>query len=128
MRDHAADIRALRKQSNAAIDALDPDYVVSFQTEDVVVKVAAGPVLTGRTANRDAWAKQMATPGFGGYRRSPVLVIVAPDGREATEKGTWVGRWRTGGRVHEQRGTYEARWCLTDTGWMIAAEAFTSAG
>jgi ketosteroid isomerase-like protein len=124
MRDHAADIRALRKQSNAAIDARDPDYVVSFMTDDVVVTVARGPVLTGRIANRDAFAAQMDEKGFGGYRRSPVLVIVDADGTGATENGTWVGRWRVGARAHEQRGSYTAQWRLTDVGWMIASETY----
>jgi ketosteroid isomerase-like protein len=124
MRDHAADIRALRKQSNAAIDARDPDYVVSFMTDDVVVQVAGGPTLTGRIANRDAFAEQMDDKAFGGYRRSPVLVVVAPDGTSANETGTWVGRWRAGGRAHEQHGSYSASWRLTDVGWMIASESY----
>ena len=124
MRDHAADIRALRKQSNAAIDARDPDYVVSFMTDDVVVEVAGGLSLKGRAANRDAFAEQMEEKGFGGYRRSPVLVVVAPDGRTATENGTWIGRWRMGARAHEQQGSYTATWRLTDAGWMIATETY----
>ena len=77
MPDHAATIRALRRHSNEAIDALDPDYVASFMAEDVVVEIAGGEVLRGRLANRDAFAAQMRTPGFGGYTRVPQQVIIA---------------------------------------------------
>ncbi len=124
MRDHAADIRALRKQSNAAIDSLDPDYVVSFMAEDVIVSVAGGPVLKGRIANRDAFAEQMADKRFGGYRRSPVLVLIEQDPLRAVERGQWVGRWRSGSRIAEQRGSYTASWRLTDVGWLIESEEY----
>jgi ketosteroid isomerase-like protein len=124
MRDHAADIRALRKQSNAAIAALDPDYVVTFMAEDVTVAVAGGAVITGRDANREAFAKQMATPGFGGYVRTPSQVLVDADQRRATERGAWVGRWRVKGRAHEQPGVYTAEWRYTDMGWLIVHESY----
>lgn len=124
MRDHAADIRALRKQSNAAIAALDPDYVASFLHEDVTVAVAGGAVLRGRTANREAFAEQMATPGFGGYVRTPQQVLVQDTPLRATERGNWVGRWRVKGRVQEQQGTYTAEWVLGDMGWLIVSETY----
>lgn len=127
MRDHAADIRALRKQSNAAIAALEPDYVVSFMADDVTVAVAGGPVLVGRVANREAFAAQMAEPGFSGYVRTPVQVLVEMDPLRASERGTWVGRWRVKGRVHEQHGTYTAEWHFTEVGWLIARETYQSA-
>jgi ketosteroid isomerase-like protein len=124
MRDHAADIRALRKQSNAAIAALDPNYVVAFMAEDVTVAVAGGAVLRGRAANRDAFAAQMAEPGFGGYLRTPEQVLVAQDPLRATEIGTWTGRWRLKGHVHQQQGRYRAEWAFTDAGWLITHEAY----
>lgn len=124
MRDHAADIRALRRQSNAAIAALDPHYVTSFMAEDVEVTVAGGPVLRGRAANHRAWEEQMADRGFGGYVRSPDLVTLSPDGTTATERGAWVGRWRVRGRVQEQHGRYVAEWRLGALGWEIARETY----
>jgi len=128
MRDHSADIRALRKQSNAAIAALDPQYVASFMSEDVEVAVAGGPVLRGRAANIDAWEAQMRAKGFGGYVRPPEQVTVDPSGTSAREVGHWVGRWRMNGRAHEQEGRYTAEWKLGAMGWEIARESFTEDG
>ncbi len=124
MADISATIRALRKQSNAAIASLDAHYVVSFMSEDIEVQVAGGPLLRGRAANQDAWEAQMQDRGFGGYVRSPEVVHVAPDGRTATERGQWVGRWRMGGRSREQHGQYSAEWRLGPMGWEITREAY----
>lgn len=125
MRDHAADIRALRKQSNAAIASLDAHYVTSFMSDTIEVSVAGGPVLKGRAANFEAWEQQMNEPGFGGYVRTPETVTMDADGRGATEVGHWIGRWRVKGRAHQQEGRYTARWTLSEMGWMIASETFT---
>jgi ketosteroid isomerase-like protein len=124
MRDHAADIRALRKQSNAAIAALDPDYVVGFMAHDVRVEVAGGGTLVGRLANREAFAEQMESPGFGGYVRTPTQVLVQTDPLRATERGTWTGRWQVKGRTQQQQGTYTAEWRFGEMGWEIVAEQY----
>jgi ketosteroid isomerase-like protein len=124
MRDHSADIRALRRQSNAAIASLDANYVLSFMSDDVEVHVAGGPVLRGKAANRDAWEKQMGETGFGGYVRTPESVTIAEDGRRASESGHWVGRWRVKGRSHVEEGRYTADWQLGALGWEIIKEVF----
>lgn len=126
MRDHAADIRALRKQSNAAIAALDAHYVVSFMADDIVVAVAGGPVLQGREANQRAFETQMAEPGFVGYVRTPEQVLVDHEPLRATEQGSWKGRWRVKGRVREQEGRYVAEWHFSAMGWLIVAETYTA--
>lgn len=125
MRDHAADIRALRRQSNAAIASLDAQYVVSFMSEDVEVTVAGGQLLRGRTANIDAWEAQMRAKGFGGYVRTPEKITVDLEAKTAHEAGHWIGRWRVNGRAHEQEGRYTAEWTLGTMGWEIARELFT---
>jgi ketosteroid isomerase-like protein len=126
MRDHSADIRALRRQSNAAIASLDANYVISFMSDDIVVQVAGGPELRGKVANREAWEKQMAEAGFGGYVRTPDKITIADDGTHASEIGHWVGRWRVKGRAHVEEGRYTAEWRLGVMGWEIVQEAFVS--
>jgi len=127
MRDHAADVRALRRQSNAAIAALDADLVASYMHEDVEVTVAGGPVLRGRAANRDAFAAQMAERSFDGYVRTPKVVTIRGDSLIADERGHWVGRWRVQGRMREQRGEYTAEWHCTPLGWFIVREVYRGA-
>ncbi|WP_053333591.1 YybH family protein [Gemmatimonas phototrophica] len=126
MRDHSADIRALRRQSNAAIASLDANYVISFMSDDIVVQVAGGPELRGKAANREAWEKQMAETGVGGYVRTPDKITIADDGTHASEIGHWVGRWRVKGRAHVEEGRYTAEWQLGAMGWEIVQEAFVS--
>jgi hypothetical protein len=95
MRDHAADIRALRKQSNAAIAALDPDYVVGFMAHDVRVEVAGGGTLVGRLANREAFAEQMesgADRPAAGNRARHLDRPLAGEGADAAAAGDVHGR------------------------------------
>lgn len=124
MKDQAADIAALRQRSNDAIAARDADLVVSFMARDITVAVAAGPVLRGRDANREAFASQMAERGFGGYVRTPDEVTVDASGVRATERGRWTGTWHVAGRAHVQRGRYTAEWRCGALGWEIVQESY----
>lgn len=68
----------------------------------------------------------MATPGFGGYVRTPEQVIVHDAPLRATERGRWKARWRVRGRVQEQEGIYTAEWHHSEVGWLITAETYTT--
>lgn len=124
--DLAEQIRSLRAASNAALAARDPDGVVSFMDDTIAVGVAGGPVLRGLAANRAAWDEQMREAAWLGYVRTPEHVLVGADQRRAAERGRWVGRWRAGAGVHEQRGTYTAEWRLTEIGWRLVRETFVA--
>lgn len=128
MTDLSAAIRARRAQSNAAIAARDLDAVVALMAEDVTVSVAGGPKLNGRAASRAAFAEQFADPAFRGYVREPGRIVPGSPAVEASEMGTWTGRWDTGARRQEMRGTYLAQWTYTALGWFIQSEVFVSEG
>lgn len=119
-------IRAVRAASNAAIAARDADRVVACMLEDVTVSVARGPVLEGREASRVAFAEQFADRAFVSYLREPTDIVIDAPPTRATERGRWTGRWRHGNTEQTMRGTYEARWRLTELGWFIQSEVFTS--
>lgn len=124
-RDHAADIRARRAQSNQAIAARDAEWAVSLMLADVRVAVAGGPLLTGRDASRNAFAEQFQDPLFVGYVRTADQVVLHTPPVRATERGRWSGTWRRRVGDHVMRGTYVAEWQHTDMGWFIASEVFT---
>lgn len=124
MSDVTQHIRRLRAQSNAAIAARDAGQVVSFMTPDVVVAVAGGPVLRGAEASRLAFMEQFAESNFVGYVRSPQHVHAQEPPQTATERGTWVGRWRSRGGEHIQSGHYTAEWAHSAMGWLICKETF----
>lgn len=117
-------IRALRTQSNDAIGLRNADRVVSFMTEEITVAVAGGPLLTGRDANRRAFAEQFADPAFRGYVRTPLTIAIAPDGVHATEEGHWEGRWQVKTGILTQRGSYDATWRCDAMGWRLVAERY----
>ncbi|MES2525114.1 MAG: nuclear transport factor 2 family protein [Gemmatimonadota bacterium] len=138
--DHTIAIRALRARSNEAIASRDVLRVVSFMAEDVVVRVAGGPMLRGRDASAAVFSEQFADASFRGYVRTPQHVtsdevprvdgVAAEDAAPAirvTERGEWVGKWRLASGLHEQRGLYTAEWRLGPIGWQIMSETFTSA-
>lgn len=66
--------------------------------------------------------------GFGGsYVRTPASLDLATD--RAIERGTWVRRWRSGGRPVELHGNYIVVWKRTVSGtgtpvWSIEAETY----
>lgn len=120
-------IRARRDASNRAIAARDAELLSTYMMPDITVSVANGPVLKGRTANRDAFADQFADQAFRGYTREPSDVVVHDPPTHATERGRWIGTWRTKAGEHVMRGTYVAKWRLTDVGWCIQSETFVPA-
>ena len=122
--DPAAAIRARRAESNAAIAARHLDGVVNVMLPDVTVAVAGGTTLIGRDANRTAFAGQFADRDFRGYVRTPDVITLHEPPARATERGRWVGTWRTGVGTSEMRGVYTAVWHLTDVGWFLASEVF----
>ena len=119
-------IRARRAQSNAAIAARSADATVAVMLDDVTVAVAGGPTLTGREASRVAFVEQFADPAFRGYVREPEQISLGDSPGQAIEMGRWSGRWGTGVRTQEMRGTYVARWTCTALGWFIQSEVFVS--
>ncbi|MBK6308183.1 MAG: nuclear transport factor 2 family protein [Gemmatimonadetes bacterium] len=124
MTDHVSAIRARRAESNQAIAQRDADRVVAVMLDDVSVSVAGGPVLTGRAANRAAFAEQFADRAFRGYVREADEIVVHDPPTEATERGRWTGRWQVGIRTETMRGSYLARWRRDALGWFIVSEVF----
>jgi hypothetical protein len=61
------------------------------------------------------------------YVRTPSSLTI--DGASATEKGTWVRRWRARGEPREVRGDYEVTWARTISSngtpaWRMVAETY----
>lgn len=121
---HAIAIQSQRTASNQAIAARDADRVTACMMSDVTVSVARGPMLKGREASRKAFAEQFADRAFLGYVRTAEEIAVQEPPVRATERGRWVGRWRSGIGEQVIRGSYMAEWCFTDLGWLIQSEHF----
>ncbi len=81
--------------------ALDRVAIVSTANDETVVR-------DSRAASNDAMAAALAKNRGTSYVRT--LESLSMDGSSATERGTWVRRWRSADGAVELRGRYRAVW------------------
>jgi uncharacterized protein (TIGR02246 family) len=109
----AADQRAVRVADSslaAAVEAKDADRTAALYADDAVQMPVAEPLISGRAAIREEWAKVYGIPGFtnksqlvsvevsGGslaYTRGTYeSAMLDPKGKPTTERGKWITVWR----------------------------------
>ena len=122
--DDAAQIRAARAQSNAAIAAHDVPGIARHWLPDVHIVTSTGAQGTGRDDNGARMAQQFARRPDTVYVRTPVTIDVFDAWQVASERGEWTGRWTEPDGVVDIRGTYLAKWRKVDGGWKIQTEVF----
>ena len=111
--NRAADERAVRVADSslaAAVEAKDADRTASFYADDAVQLPVAEPLVSGRAAIREEWAKVYGIPGFSNTSRLESVEVsggslaytrgiyastmLGPDGKPTTERGKWITVWR----------------------------------
>lgn len=122
----AAQIRALRAQSNAAIAAHDYAALRRFFTSDYTIL----PGSSGRPFSADDMAKRIAgdftDPTFVTYVRTPQRIVISDRRLRAAESGRWVGIWRKPDGTMRISGVYQATWNPTPAGWRLKNESFVT--
>ena len=113
-RDHVAATAALRAADSAlqvAVEARDAGQTADLYMADATLLPIAEPLITGRDAIRQEWAKTFGIPGFQNRARTTRLEVSAAgdlgftqgtyesamtgtDGRPTVERGKWVTVWR----------------------------------
>jgi ketosteroid isomerase-like protein len=116
-------IRAKRKLTNRLIAAHDAARLAPHLTEDVLLIVGDGELISGAEAVLAAFAGQFADPTFVDYVRTTGTVEVAEDGARAAETGRWVGRWQGGAEVS---GVYLAAWRQRRGQWLLERELYVT--
>jgi uncharacterized protein (TIGR02246 family) len=125
----AADERAIRAADSAltaAVVAKDADRTAALYAEDAVLLPVAEPLIEGRAAIREEWAKVNGIPGLanrarlvrveasGGslaYTRGTYeTTMLGPDGKPTVERGKWVTVWRR----------------QADGSWRVAADIYNT--
>ena len=114
-------IRAKRKLTNRMIAAHDAARLRPHFTDDLVVIVGDGSVITGADHVVAAFAGQFTDPTFITYVRTTESVQVAADGRRAAEQGHWVGSWEGDVAI---LGTYLAAWFQSRGQWLLQRELY----
>lgn len=119
-------IRALRKQSNQAIQARNLDAFGQTMLPEMEVTRGSGTHVSGRDSILASVAVQFSDPAFLGYVRETDRIQVSTTAPLAAEHGHWIGRFQRPDGVQTITGTYLAMWRKTDTGWKLRAELFVS--
>ncbi len=123
MPDADTAIRAKRKLTNRLIAAHDAARLRPHLTEDMLLIVGDGGLISGADAVVAAFAGQFADAGFVTYVRTTETVELAADGRRAAETGRWIGRWQGGG---EMSGAYMAAWRESRGQWLLERELYVT--
>ena len=118
-----AAIRAKRKLTNRLIAAHDAQRLRPHLTDDMLLIVGDGGLITGAEAVVEAFAAQFADPDFIAYVRTTETVELAADGARAAETGRWVGSWKGGVEVS---GAYMAAWREHLGQWRLERELYVT--
>ena len=121
MPDADTAIRAKRKLTNRLIAAHDAARLRPHMTEDMLLIVGDGGLISGADAVVAAFIGQFADAAFVTYVRTTQAVELAADGRRAAETGRWVGSWKGG---VEMSGVYMAAWRETRGQWLLERELY----
>jgi ketosteroid isomerase-like protein len=117
-------IRAARNRSNQAIAAHDLVAAADVWSADYV-GVSSG---NARALNREdelrQFAELIATRPKVTYLRTPDIISVNRDWRQAGESGHWSGSWSAAEGETRVAGIYFAKWKQEGSGWHIIAETF----
>lgn len=120
-----AAIRAKRKLTNRLIAAHDAERLRPHLTEDILLIVGDGDLISGADAVVKAFAGQFADPAFLTYVRATDQVEVAANGARAAEIGRWTGTWKGG---VEMSGVYMAAWRERRGQWLLERELYVTLG
>lgn len=122
----AAQIRALRAESNAAIAAHDVAAMRKLYLPDFTILPGSSGAPFGLAAFEQRMVAAFADPSFVTYVRTPVRITIGASGKRAAEAGTWVGTWRKPDGTMRLSGVYQAMWLPTADGWRLKNESFVS--
>jgi ketosteroid isomerase-like protein len=118
-----AAIRAKRKLTNRLIATHDAGRLRPHLTDDMLLIVGDGDLISGVDAVVAAFANQFADPAFITYVRTTDTVQIAADGGRAAETGQWVGTWKSGVSIG---GVYMAAWRESRGQWLLERELYVT--
>ncbi|MFN8668912.1 MAG: nuclear transport factor 2 family protein [Gemmatimonadaceae bacterium] len=120
----AAEIRATRERSNAAIARHDTAGIGASLASHVVLVTSNSVTSVGRQVVLDRFAEQFTARPDVTYRRTPRDVRVFAPWGMAAESGTWAGSWTDHDGKVAVGGSYFAKWRRIDGRWLLESETF----
>ena len=125
-RKDSGQIRERRLAYTAAIEARQPNVMRRFLAEDMVQLSSTAEVIAGSENVIKSYSEhEFHNPAFVAYERTPDTVAISDNGRFATERGHWRGRFRLpDGRITGNNGLYQAGWIKRAGVWLIRTESY----
>jgi len=123
---HAQDderaIRAIDEAWSRALEAKDLDGVVAAYADDAVLLLPEAPLVSGRSAIRERFARRLSTPG---YHASFVTtrVTVSPSREMAWEIGAFKVKTDGSAGPVERVGKHLVTWEKRGGTWQVTAES-----
>ncbi|MFN2527791.1 MAG: DUF4440 domain-containing protein [Candidatus Baltobacteraceae bacterium] len=116
-------IAALRYENNHAIRSHDVALMRKSWSPHIRLIESDGTLFTGPAILAESYVQtEFRDANFISYRRIPKTIVVAADGRRASEYGTWKALYRP--PKHGAVGTYFASWRKIGVRWQIVYEAY----
>ena len=121
-------VRALRRESNAAIAAHDVRRLRAVLDDAYLgIEGTSGTLDSGGESTARSYGEQeFRDPTFVTYRRTPESIVMAQSGKRIAETGHWVGIWRKPDGTMRTAGIYLAVWIPSGTGWRLKSETFVT--
>jgi hypothetical protein len=115
-------IRARRRLTNRFIAAHEAPRLAPFFAADANLIGGEGGLIAGARGIVEAFAAQFADPAFIAYERTPVEITPDMEDARASERGTWIGRWKD----QTLGGDYLAVWRKVTGQWVIEQELYVT--
>jgi ketosteroid isomerase-like protein len=122
-----ATLRAADAALSAAVEAKDPARTAAFYAVDATLLPVAEPIVVGRDAIGQEWAKVFGIPGFRNVAKLTQLEV-ARGGSLAYTRGTYETELSgTDGKATVERGKWVTVWRQdAAAGWRIAVDMFNT--
>jgi len=118
-------IKSIRQFSNEAIAKRDTAGIASTLTPDFHVITSRNAEVSGNHNMARKFAEEFKLRPDVSYVRTPMQVRIFQPWNSASERGSWVGKWKDADGTIEVSGIYYAKWVRVNGKWFIRAEIFT---
>jgi ketosteroid isomerase-like protein len=117
-------IRAARTRYNQAIAKHDTAAIAKVLLPNVVQVTSTNAQSTSRDSTLARMAGLFASRPDVVYVRMPERIEANASWGQASEEGTWTGRWTQTDGLTRVGGRYFAKWRKVDGRWLLLAEVF----
>ncbi len=118
-------IKSVREFSNQSIANRDTAAIASTLTPDFHAITSRNQAVTGSHGMARRFAEDFKLRPDVSYVRTPLSIRIFQPWNTASERGSWVAKWKDTDGPIEMSGIYYAKWVRVSGKWVIRAEIFT---